>query len=140
MVCVSGKIATRKKCAFAVLLVLVFAMLSYGCDPNYNEYPYDRASEWICENPTISLLYQTGSSGLVSQKETLMWNGSTLEIDVLFQSDFYAAYPANSGSHDECLFSGSWYYRNNNLILIIEEDFIFDYQFGELEFAPTGVQ
>lgn len=138
MVCVSNDKATSVKCTCFILVVLVFAFISYGCDPYYNNYPYDNASSWICENPPISLTYKTESSELISQKETILWNGSTLEIDVLFQSEFYTAYPANSSIHDERLFSGSWYYRDNNLVLSVEEDFIFDYQFDELVFVPLG--
>lgn len=31
-----------------ILLVFVLAILSFGCDPCYNEYPYDKESEWFC--------------------------------------------------------------------------------------------
>ena len=138
MVCVSNNSVTIAKRVCIILFLLIFVIASYGCDPCYNSYPYHIASAWVCENPPISLTYKTESSGLTSQKETILWNGSTLEIDLLFQSDFYTAYPANSTVHDERLFRGSWYYRDNNLVLSVDEDFIFDYQFDELVFVPLG--
>lgn len=138
MVCLSNDKASRVKCIGIILFILVCIITSYGCDPCHNNYPYNIASAWVCENPPISLSYVTESSGLTTQKETIFWGGATLEIDLLFQSDFYTAYPANSTVHDERLFSGSWYYCDNNLVLSVEEDFIFDYQFDELVFVPLG--
>lgn len=138
MACASDKRRIEFRCTYFVLLVLVFAVLCSGCDPYYNNYPHDKATGWICTNPFISLSYNTDSNGTLSQEEILIWEELTLEIDLVFQSNLFTMYPANTTSHDERLISGSWYYRNGNLILTIDEDFIFEHQFKELVLEPKS--
>ena len=119
-------------------MILIFAIVSLGCDPYYDKYPYDRASSWISTNPPVSLTYQEMANGTVSQEEVLVWEESTIEIDLMFRADFYDAFPANSAAYDDRLFSGSWHYRDDKLILTIDEDFIFGHRFEELEFIPQA--
>lgn len=139
MVCGLDKKGNIKKNKFLVPLILVFSFLTLGCDPHYNEYPYVNKSIWVCTSPSISLTYSRADNGTMEQIEILEMDGTVTEIDLLFQSNFYVAYPAGSTNHNDRLFGGSWCYRNGNLILDIEEDFIFDHQFDELEFVPQDV-
>ena len=138
MVCVSVRKAVRKKYIWLILLILIFSIVNLGCDPYYDKYPYDRASSWISVNPSISLTYKEIENGTVSQEEILVWEEATIEIDLMFRTDFYDAFPANSTAYEDRLFSGSWHYRDDKLILTIEEDFIFSHQFEELVFIPEA--
>ena len=139
-----GFASTNKSLEFRrkyfILLILILAVLSYGCDPLYNDYPHNKSNEWICANPLITLSYNKDENGALSQDEILIWEELSMVIDLAFRSDYFTMYPANTISHDDRLLSGSWYYRNGNLILTIEEDFIFDYQFDELVFVPQNIK
>ena len=122
------------KYAYCILLILVAAFMCLGCDPYYGEYPHSEESEWACENPQISLSYRMEENGMISQEERLVWAETAIEIDVFFRSSFYVVYPAGLTDYEDRIFSGSWCYRKGNLILKIDEDFIFNDQFDELEF------
>jgi len=117
-----------------MLLLLAISVLVMGCD-YYYEPPYEKGSRWACEEPQVMLSYTKDAEGNLLQEEILVWNEQTMEIDVVFQSSQYVAYPENAAHYDHRLFSGSWTYKNGSLILVVEEDFLFHNQFDHLVFA-----
>lgn len=125
----------------SVWVIICFIMLAvlvlYGCDPRSNQYPFQKAEYWSSNNPSISLCYTKNNDDTWTFREQLIWNNNTMGIQIAMQSDSYCVYPADSNHYDDRLFSGKWKYRKGNLVLIIEEDFIFDNQYPEIVLIPN---
>ena len=119
-----------------IVLVIVSMLLLCGCDPRSGRYPFQKAENWHSDDPQISLCYAKDSSGNWSFHHTLIWENEEQEISIGMQASYYCVYPANSSHHDDRLFSGSWKYRNGNLVLIVEEDFVFDGKYSKIILKP----
>ena len=122
-----------------ISLVLVISLcalsLLCGCDPYYDQYPFLEEAEWICDEPHFTFTYTYDSNGACNGTELLTWQGTTMEVDVLFQSTWYVVIPEGPTSNDDRILTGVWRYQNGNLVLSIEEDFIFNNQYSELVFT-----
>lgn len=130
-------VLTKLKYICYMLCVLFIAALFSGCDPYAGSYPFLVESEWICNDPYMILTYYENSNGMLSATEYLTWNGVQLEVDLKFQANSYCISPEDSTDYDERLLRGTWEYRNGDLVLIIEEDFLFENQYAELVFSPV---
>lgn len=128
----------RKQRPFWVLICLAVLTVLFlcGCDPRSGQYPFQKAESWSSADPAISLHYTQNEDNTWTFAEELRWNNDTIEIDVAMQSDAYCVYPADSSHYDDRLFSGHWKYRKGNLVLIIEEDFLFDGAYSEIVLVP----
>ena len=87
-------------------------------------------------DPSFLMRYSTDEDGVLIQSEQMVLNGITYYVDVCFSRNTYCVYPEGETKYSERLFSGTWEYRNNNLILVIEEDFIFEGKYNEILFVP----
>lgn len=130
---------------FRILLVfclLIASMLLFsGCDPMSNKYPYDKAMEWVCTNPYFAVEYLTTDDGrVVDHSASIQWNDSLLTVEVNLGSSHFWVSPTTSNHYDDRLLSGKWRYRGKNLVLSIEEDFIFDNQYSEIIFSPVSAE
>ena len=93
----------------------------------------------MSEDPMISLEYTHNEDGTWTFCEELYWNDELIAIAVAMQSDYFCVYPftnSNVTHHEDRLFSGTWKYRQGNLILMIEEDYIFDGQYSQIVISP----
>ena len=91
----------------------------------------------LCLTPKISLIYPEHDGNGATKYETIEWENEILSIDIMFGLGDYCVYPVDSVAYEDRLFNGTWKYRNGNLILLIEEDFLFDNKFSELVFSPV---
>ena len=130
----SNKNSLLRRCL--VIFVLVSVLLFSGCDPRSGNYPFQIAGKWYSEDPQISLSYHKNSNAMWSFNHTLIWEHEELQITIGMQSSYYCVYPADSNHYDDRLFSGSWKYRNGNLVLKVEEDFIFDGEYSRIILKP----
>lgn len=128
------RIATHKRCLILFLLISTF--LFSACDPRAGRYPFHKAEYWISEDPQISLCYTKNTDGTWYPDHTLIWENEEKEISIGMQADYYCVYPADSNHHDDRLFSGNWRYRGKDLVLTIEEDFIFDGTYSKIILRP----
>ena len=131
---------TKRIGAYLILLFVLFSVFLSGCDPYAETYPFLDASAWVCRDPYITLIYTEDSKGRISAEEHLTWHDMQLDIDLHFQANTYCVSPESSTDHDKRLFTGTWEYRNGDLILKIEEDFVFDYVYSELIFMKTDME
>ena len=130
----------RKRCILIVITVVIALFLwSYWdyCAGSRN-YPYHVAPMWQCDDPYFLLVYTREENGALTCHEALEWNNETNVVDVGFLMREYDVYPAETSAYADRLFSGTWKYRKGNLVLMIEEDFLFDYQYSELVFSPVS--
>lgn len=134
---VFGLIRNKNRCtAMVCAFFLICTILFSGCDPRSGKYPHQRSEQWCSEEPQISLNYSKREDGTWEFNETLLYNGSLKEINLAMHSSYYCVYPADSNHHGDRLFSGSWKYRSGNLVLIVEEDFIFDGKYSKIILKP----
>lgn len=131
---------TKVKYAFYVLFFMAILAFLSGCDPYAESYPFLTESKWICEDPNFILTYTKGDNGVISSEEHLEWDEQTWEVDLDFHASSYCVNPENSTAYEERLFSGTWEYRNGNLVLIIEEDLFFDNKYSELIFKRADLR
>ena len=132
-------IPREKSTRLIIGIALFFCILSIllGCNRRSGRYPYDLASKWLCNELPFTLSYSLDDNGMLFQSEILEWNGQSLAVDLAFSLNTYCVYPESSHHHDDRLFSGTWKYRDGNLVLTLTEDFIFDQKYAELTFLPT---
>ena len=126
---------TRKKyllIATLCVLFLICTILFCGCDPRSGKYPFQKGEQWYSEDPQISLNYSKQEDGTWEIYETLLCDGKIKEIDLAMHSSDFWVYPADSNYHDDRLFSGRWKYRKGDLVLIVEEDFVFGGKYSEI--------
>ena len=128
-------IFAKQKYIRGVLFIIAVAMLFSGCDPYADSYPFLTEAKWECADPKISLEFTKSTTGAISERHTLEWNGMVLYIDLNFRSNLFVVNPSTSTHYESRLFPGTWEYRDGNLVLIIEEDFIFDHTYSELVFV-----
>ena len=136
MVSVSTK--TKRMKLLPVLLIMVVSMLCMGCDPYYDRYPYRTGLEWVCSDPNFTISYIYKPNGTFTQEAFLEADGEMMAVEVCFQSIIFEVYPRNSNHFSDRFFTGEWKYRGGNLVLKIDEDFIFDHQYKEFVFSPVN--
>lgn len=125
---------THKRCLILLLLISMFLFSS--CDPRSGRYPFQKAEYWYSEDPQISLHYARDSDGYWHDSEMLIFEDEEIEISVAMHVDYYCVYPADSSHYDDRLFSGRWGYRGKNLVLKIEEDFLFNGAYSKIILQP----
>ena len=126
---------TKPTPRLGVLLLIVMVLLLSGCDPYADSYPFLTEAKWECADPKISLEFTKSATGAISERHTLEWNGMVLYIDLNFRANLFVVNPSTSTHYDSRLFTGTWKYQNEYLVLTIEEDFIFDHAYNELVFS-----
>ena len=115
-----------------VMILLSFAILCVGCSE-----PYNVADAWLCPDPSFSLIYSKDDRGTLIQSEILVVNDELMQVDVLFSRATFCIYPEGSHSYSDRLLTGTWKYRNNTLVLSIEDDYLFDNKYSELVFTSS---
>lgn len=121
---------------FLIIFILISAFLFSGCDPKSGQYPFQKEECWYSEEPIMTLQYTKNDDDTWIFSEKLIWEGNTKEISIGMQGSYYCVYPADSNDYEDRLFCGRWKYREGNLVLIIEEDFIFGGAYSEIVLAP----
>lgn len=86
----------------------------------------------------MSLNYSQREDGTWDIYETLFYDGEVKEILLDMHSSAFWVYPADSNYHDDRLFSGRWRYRKGDLVLIVEEDFVFGGEYSEIVLSPRS--
>lgn len=127
---------TAAKGLIFLLLLSIILMSLWQYNISSRNYPFNTASVWHSENPTFTLTYTYEDNGMLNRCEILEWDQEILYVDVCFLMREYCVYPKNSSAYEDRLFSGTWRYKNGNLVFTIKEDFIFDNQFSEIVFLP----
>lgn len=131
-------VLTKRKCILCIVFIIAVSVLFSACDPRAGSYPYSNESIWECSNPKIVLEYSRSAGGELIEHCTMEWNNTLLNVDLNFRSKLFVAGPAAFTDYDDRFFSGTWKYRNGNLVLMIEEDFVFDYAYNELVFVKVN--
>lgn len=116
-----------------LLLVLIcLSMMLCSCDSRAGQYPYQVADEWACNVPCFILTYSNNQ-----EYGKLKLEDETINVDVWFGLGDYWVLPKNSVAYDDRLLGGKWKYRKGDLVLSIEEDFLFEGKYSELVFSPV---
>ena len=130
--------STHNSKIMLVVLCMLAVIFLFGCDGKYGKYPYDKATQWECSDPEFSIEWASNEYGLITGNSSIInWKAKETLVYVEFYSSFFEVLPSGSNHHDYRLLTGTWKYRNGDLILIIKEDFIFDNQYEELVFSPV---
>lgn len=131
--------STRKSCAKKAIMAIVFFVcvtMLCGCDLPFKQYPHEKASYWSCDDPKIILNYSKDDQDNWILSEQIHLDSETIEVSVAMRGNIYCVYPDDSAYYSDRLFRGKWKYRKGNLVLIIEEDFLFDGQYDEIILVP----
>ena len=135
---VSGLIHKKRSFCFTLCLAICVLSVFCGCDPRSNQYPFQKAEQWLSHDPQIILSYTQNDDQTWSFHEEVYWNGDIIEIEIAMQSDIFCVYPVDSNHYDDRLFSGTWKYRKDALVLVVEEDFLFNNQYSEIILIPVS--
>ena len=116
-----------------VFLILWVVFLMGGSD--FTEYPDEKATHWVCEDPHIEISY----SG-VAPEAYLEWEGRNLPIYVGMHANSFTIYlqrdPEGPYREEDILVRGSWKYVKNMMVFEISTDNIFNGAYTELVFVP----
>lgn len=128
----------KKKSILCIVLIVAVSLLFSACDPRAGSYPYSTESTWVCSDPKIVLEYSRSARGELIDHCTIEWGNTLLDIELHFRSTLFEAGPAGYTKYEDRLFSGTWKYRNGNLVLMLDEDFLFDNAYKELVFVKVN--
>ena len=131
-------VLTKRKCILCIVFIIAVSVLFSACDPYADSYPFLTEGKWECSDPVIVLEYVKSDAGVITEHCAMEWNDMLLYINLNFRAGSFVANPATSNHYDKRLFTGSWEYRDGNLVLMIEEDFVFDYAYNELVFVKVN--
>ena len=122
----------------AMLLVLSICLCACDSYSALELYPYDKADRWYCEDIdfTINFLHDENGILLGDVPLKLVWNGQEYTLYIGFHVSYYSLRISDGEGGYEDRVSGNWEYREDNLVLRIKEDLIFDGAFEELVFVP----
>lgn len=137
MECGLNKWGINKTLLRSMLLIVSIAILLLACDPCYGGYPYQRSSTWVSSDPVFTVVYSELENGVIEQTTMLEVNGMPIEVNLYFQSSLFDVYPKGINSYDNRLFGGKWEYREGDLVLIVEEDYLFDNEYSEIVFSSS---
>ena len=118
-------------------LIILLATLVYLAGKSDLE-PYRISSTWISTDPSFMIHYSQDEKRIIKQSEQLIWNEVEQEVDVCFSKNTYCVYPEDNNHYSDRLFCGTWKYRGNNLILMIDEDYLFEGKYKEIIFKPSN--
>lgn len=125
---------------FKAICIILTMLFLCGCDRYAGKYPYSTADHWTCKDPYITINYIRNENGTFTEESSLEWNGETIDIDIDFGHGNFVVHPNGNYSFEERLFDGTCKFRNGNVILVIDDDFIFDYQFSEIVLSPVETE
>ena len=123
-----------------VMCIILIILALCGCDRYAGKYPYEKADHWICEEPYIEIKYTRSGNGTFIEESILEWNGEIIKVDIDFGYGNFVVQPDGNYSYEARLFDGICKFRNGNVILVIEDDFIFNNQFAELVLIPVEIE
>ena len=125
------------------MIVLVFMFSCSGCYDGYsiaNKYPNYKADCWYCEEIDFTFFYEYYKDGRMKHTTySLNKDGETLIVWIDFVFDDWCMEldrGLGETSQEDELMSGTWYYRNGNLVLTVNTDKLFDGIYEELVFIP----
>lgn len=118
---------------FAFVVLSIFSLM--GCTA-HKTYPREKASLWVCEDPHFEMSYVSGS-----QVSYIEWEGKKYEVHVLLgmTANTFTVYPQSDDGvlrTENILLHGIWKYKEENMVVKIEEDNIFDGAYKKLIFVP----
>ena len=126
-----------KKLKFLPLLLVLVIFLA-GCDTYamFDRYPWDKADCWYCEEIDYTIKYSFSSDGqLQPHMERWTWDDQTYYVTAACQSstiDFIL----NGSDGGHTLFSGTWKYEGDNMVVTLMKDNILGWKYTELVFVP----
>ena len=122
------------------IFLIAFALCVFSaCDPPWYSYPYQKGGVWTSDDPEFTVLYAKLENGVTEQTATLVLDDNIIQVELYFRSSLYDVYPKGVNEYDNRLFGGTWEYRKGNLVLYIEDDFIFDGRYSEIVLSPSNV-
>ena len=125
----------RKTIALLAMIALCICWFC-ACDTIHGKYPFQVATKWVCDNPYFLLSYPENKKD--NEHGELQLGTEIITVDITFGLGDYCVYPVHSVHYDDRLLTGLWDYRNGNLVLSIDEDYLFENQYSELIFAPSS--
>lgn len=118
------------------LLAIIVILLCRSISDN-RKYPYLVEEQWVCTKPYATLSYIRDDSNALLSSEIIVLDNQTIEVEIGFLMREYCVYLKDCSSYDDRLFSGTWKYEGENLVLTIDEDFLFDNRYSKLVFSPV---
>ena len=119
-------------------LVLVLVIFLAGCDTYamFDRYPWDKADCWYCEEIDYTIKYSFSSNGqLQPHMERWNWDGQTYYVTAACQASTIDFIVTESGI-GRTLFSGTWKYEGDNMVVTLMKDNILGWKYTELVFVP----
>lgn len=117
-------------CALAVVIVLC---LMGGSD--FREYPQEKATHWVCEEPHFEIHFAGEAS-----EYFLECRGEKIRVFVGIRADYFDVFlqrnPEDPLEQENILLRGTWKYVKGKMVVRIDEDNIFNGAYSELVFVP----
>lgn len=133
-----GFVMTKKiKRLFAIFLALcILALCLSGCTLRDTSI-FSKEITMQCDDPYMITTYKETENGVGSRETYLEIDGELQKVGLHYRSTIFAVRLEFTPTSSELLFSGTWKEKNGNLILYIEEDYIFDNQYEKIVLKPV---
>lgn len=123
-----------RPCALILCLAALIAMS--GCDPLSRWAPPEISEKWVSNDPEMVLHFEQDGQ----QNCWILWNGTRTEVEVGFRAGFFWVTLAGPRVPTVTLLQGSWRYKGDKLLFLIEEDDFFDGAYKTLVFTNAGAE
>lgn len=132
----------KKTCHLLLFVILLFFLSScYDAQASFKHYPWYRAATWHCEEIDMTIEFELDESGnrRGSTFGQFTINNTTYTVEIGFHTNAvgFLADQDNDGIYEIGL-DGTWFYRQENLVIEVHEDNLFDNQFTNLVFVPIS--
>lgn len=128
----------NKKRLFAILLSLCILVSCFsGCTLRDTSIFYKEIT-MQCDDPYMITTYKDTENGVGIRETYLEIDGDICRVELHYRSTIFVVQMLDPLSLDaEVLLSGTWKEKDGNLILYIDDDYIFDNQYEKIVLKPV---
>lgn len=126
-------------CLVIPFMLFLALIGNYDLNHSLNRYPWYRAERWYCEEIDMTIQFQYNEEGnyIGGEYSQLVVDGKTYEVGIGFQSSAIGFHIDEDGDDIwEGILDGTWGYQQENMVIRIGTESIFDGKYSELVFVP----
>ena len=119
-----------------ILVLSIVALCFAGCTWQDTSI-FSKEITMQCDDPYMITTYKDTENGVGSRETYLEIDGELQKVDLHYRDAVFRVYLEFSPTERELLLFGTWKEKDGNLILYIDDDYIFDNQYEKIVLKPV---
>lgn len=133
-----GFVTTNKmKCLFAIVLSLCILVSCFSGCTLRDDSIFSEEITMQCDDPYMITTYMETENGVGSRETYLEIDGELQKVALHYREAVFGVYWEFSPTEHELLLFGTWKEKDGNLILYIDDDYIFDNKYEKIILNPV---